>query len=302
MGDQSIKDPSGNQAIFGTPQTSEKPKKTAVPDPAAAMLFFFIATSIYCLVGIFRGGGSTPSTKMIIKLCYILFVMTGEYFINLNLSNAMCGVNQWRSVLYITVVPWLLIFGVMHLFISIFPGWLSPFSNTFGYFVARLMGLPDLMKEIIVPVAQGETQRAILSVTADDSLLINQFTTETVVESVKDEKTGTRTKTRPIFDAAWDKLQTAKIIKTFPDPKENSSYRNKLYNFIEMKYTISEYVWNMLTGFLVTSVSYNYILNTGCEKSVEEMIKRREVYHADEKKKKDKAASLQSNQPDYSKM
>lgn len=299
---QKIQDADGNQSIFGNPKSKEDSSTTKkpAPDPAAAMLFFFIATSIYCLVGIFKGGGSTPMTKLIMKLCYILFIMTGEYFINLNLSNSMCGVNQWRSVLYITIIPWLLIFGVMHVFITIFPGWLSPFSNTFGYFVARLMGLPDLMKEIIVPVAAGPVERALLSVTSDDSLLINQFTTEKVVESVKDEATGTRTNTRPIFDSAWEKLKAANIIKPFPDPKENSSYRNKLYNFIEMKYTISEYVWNMLTGLLVTSISYNYILNTGCEKSVQEMINRYDAYEAAEKKKKAKTSALQANDPNYS--
>ena len=291
-------DTSGNPVeSSSTDNSGTTSTKQATPDPAAAMLFFFIVTSIYCIIGIFRGGGS-PQSKIIMQICYILFIITGEYFINLNLSNAICGVNQWRSVLYITVVPWLLIFGVLHVFLIIFPGWLSPFSNTFGYLVARLMGLPDLMKEIVAPVAEGETQRAILSVTTDDSLLINQFTTETATEEV-DKITGKRRKIRPIFDTAWDKLQKAKIINNF-EGKENETYRSKLYNFIEMKYTISEYVWNMLTGLLVTSVSYNYILGTGCEKSVDDMKKRYDAYEAAEKKKKNKQSQSSANQPNYS--
>jgi len=297
MGSTTITDTDGNQfSASSTDNSGTTTTKPASPDPAAAMLFFFIVTSIYCLIGIFRGGGS-PQSKIILQICYILFIITGEYFINLNLSNAMCGVNQWRAVLYITVVPWLLIFGVLHVFLTIFPGWLSPFSNTFGYLVARLMGLPDLMKDIVAPVAEGETQRAILSVTTDDSLLINQFTTETAIEEI-DKTTGQRKKMRPIFDSAWDKLQKAKIINTF-SVKENETYRSKLYNFIEMKYTISEYVWNMLSGLLVTSVSYNYILSTGCEKSVTDMKERYDAYEAAEKAKKNKKKEFQGNQPNY---
>ena len=109
--------------------------------------FFFIVTAIYCIINIFIGGGNTMQ-KIIMKACYIIIVVIGEYFINLNLSYQMCKVYQWQTILFITIVPWLLIFGVMHLFLTMFPGWLSPFSNTFGYLVVKLMGLPELMKLI----------------------------------------------------------------------------------------------------------------------------------------------------------
>ena len=34
----------------------------------------------------------------------------------------------------------------------------------------------------------------------------------------------------------------------------------------------------MLTGTLVTSVSYNYVVNKGCSQSVKELKKRRKAY------------------------
>jgi hypothetical protein len=284
--------------------TNDSIKKT--PDPAAAMLFFFIVTSIYCLLGIFMGGGD-PKTKVIVKICYILFVIIGEYFINLNLTNSMCGVNQWRSTFMITLIPWLIIFGVLHLCLELFPGWMSPFSNTFGYLAAKLMGLPDLMKEILVPAAAGETQRAILSVASDDSILINQFSPESAIE-VPSETAGQPggvplKKIRPIFDEAWKKLQAAGIIKQdnqFPRGlKEAEKKRNELYKFVDMKFTISEYVWNMLTGFLVTSVSYNYILNTGCQKSAIQIKQQHDDYEAAQKKKKANKQKREENDPNY---
>jgi len=292
------------------------------PNPLAAMIFFFIVTSIYCIISIFMSGDAMQ--QLIIKVCYILFVIVGQYFINLNLSAAMCGTGQWKTALYITIIPWIMIFSILHLFLYLFPGWLSPFSNTFGFLVAKLMGLPDLMKKILVPLSDNPTNDALIQVNKDSSMIINQFAPETYEESyefqidkngeiMKNEKgenipkirklaNGTSADLRLIkhrtnFDDAWKKLQDSKIIKeTFLkqsdpnyDPYENESYRNKLYNFVQMKYSISEYVWNMLTGLFVTSISYNYIINSSCAKSPKEMKERYDKYQSDlEKKERDK--------------
>ncbi len=168
------------------------------------------------------------------------------------------------------------------------------------------MGLPDLMKEIIAPSGKGDVERAILSITDDDSLLINQFSPESIVE-VPSENAGQPgaaplKKTRPIFDGTWAKLQKAGILKTdaqIGDAKKAQNKRNQLYKFVDMKYTIAEYIWNILTGLLVTSVSYNYILNSACQKSPEEMKKNHDAFQAAEKQKIANKGVLQANQPKY---
>ena len=296
--------------------TSKEDKdNTPSPNPLAAMIFFFIVTSIYCIISIFMSGDAMQA--LMIKVCYILFVITGQYFINLNLSSAMCGTGQWKTALYITVIPWIMIFSVLHLFLYLFPGWLAPFSNTFGYLVAKLMGLPDLMKKILVPLNENPTNNALMQVSKDTSMLINQFTPESYEEKHDDKErmvngklekqTGQVTKHRTNFDDAWKKLQDSKIIKTtfLPqtdpnyDPYENENYRNKLYNFVQMKYSISEYVWNMLTGLFVTSISYNYIINSSCAKSPKEMKERYDKYQEDLEKKERDEEIKKENEPNY---
>ena len=286
-------------------QTEKDQDSTPTPNPLAAMIFFFIVTSIYCVISIFMSGSAM--LKLTTTICYILFVITGQYFINLNLTHAMCGVRQWKSALFITFIPWAMIFGVLHLFLYLFPGWLSPFSNTFGYLVAKLMGLPDLMKIILVPMDKNTSNDALIQVSSDTSLLINQFSPENYVEVPDEaaEKNGVKRliKTRENFDLAWSKLQESGIIqKLEPDDKDlykNETYRNKLYNFVQMKYAISEYVWNMLTGLFVTSISYNYILNTGCAKSPKEMKERYDKYQSDLEKKEREKELTNKNQPKY---
>ena len=279
----------------------EKSLDITKPDPFASMIFFFIVTTVYCIINIFMGIGTTMK-QIVMKACYILFIIIGQYFINLNLSYAMCGVYQWQNVLTITIIPWLLIFGVLQLFLSMFTGWLSPFSNTFGYLVTKLMGLPELMKNNILsgPIEGDETAtRALLNVTSDQSLLINQMYPDPVITDGKDPITKRPIKIRPIFDATWNKLEKSKIFKTITNASDKIDIKDKLYHFVEMKHTISEFIWNLLTGFLVTSVSYNYIINMGCKKSVKDMENRYNSYNASQKIKASQAAVEQARQPTY---
>jgi len=308
------------------------------PDPTIAMVFFFIATSIYCVIGIFL---TDSHQRLIAKICYALFVIVGEYFINLTLSQQLCGVSQWRSTMFVTLVPWLLLFGVLHLFLMMFPGWMAPFANTFGYLVAKLMGLPELMKALLVEQPKDlttEASKALESIRSDNSLFINELYAESgktfmqklddkgVPQFEDDKKTkpikatdedkykatykinGKPIFERPVFDKAWDKLMKGKIIKDPSDVKllkegydleHSQKHKNELYHFVNMKYTISEYVWNLLTGFLVTSISYNYIINTGCARSPKEMKDRYDKYEADQQKKKKDKDSKSANEPTY---
>ena len=280
-------------------------EKNKSPNPSLAMLFFFIVTSGYCVISIFL---NNSLQRLITKVCYILFVIIGQFFINLTLTESMCGLRQWKNTLFITILPWLMIFIVLHLFLSIFPGWLGPFSNTFGYAVAKMMGLPDLMKEILPPGEGNSINRALESVRSDNSLFVNELHTETdeiVFEKIegtdRDDKNkplkgpdGQTVYERKKYNETWDKLVEGGIIKEF-NGVEKETFKNRLYGFVQMKYAVAEYVWNLLTGFFVTSVTYNYIINAGCSKSPQEMEERYNTYQSEQKKdtkaKEDKEAS-----------
>ena len=321
-------------------KTAPQDPNNRTPDPLMAMVFFFVATSIYCVVGIFL---TDSHQRLIAKICYTLFVVVGEFFINLTLTQQLCGVSQWRSTMFVTLIPWLMLFGVLHLFLMIFPGWMAPFANTFGYLVAKLMGLPDLMKALLVEQPTDlttEASKALESIRSDNSLFINELyaepgskfmqkldknglvfdddkktkPTKATEEDIKAGKSavykvaGKPVFERPVFDKAWDKLMKGKIIKDPSDEKlKNEGYdiehsekhKSELYHFVNMKYTISEYVWNLLTGFLVTSISYNYIINTGCARSPKEMKDRYDRYEAEQEQKKKAKDAKADKEPKY---
>ena len=261
-------------------------------NPYVSTLFFFVVTSIYCAICMFV---KDTHTRLILKVCYILFVVIGEYFINLNLSESVCGVRQWNNAFFITFVPWTLIFGVLHMFLYIFPGWYRPFYNTFGYIVIKLMGLSELMKIIVAdPVTvssasndidKAETLRAIESVRSDNALIINEL-------FIPDDDAE-----RSEFKKAVGKLVNAGVFSQLAILEDNL---NKLYGFIVMKNTISEYVWNIMTGFLVTSVTYNFIINADCQKSPEQIQASLVTYEEKRNEAIAEDAEAEKKEPKYS--
>ena len=96
---------------------------------------------------------------------------------------------------------------------------------------------------------------ALNNVYEDKSLLINSMTTANLTEWWSVMKKGGLLKSG-VGDAQFDELS----------------------GYVKMKTEIAEFMWYALTGVLTTSISYNAILNAGCEQSVKEMEKRHAQY------------------------
>ena len=198
-----------------------------------------------------------------------MLLIVGEFIINLQLTDTMCGNKQYDTALFITLIPWAVIFGLLYVMLTVFPGWLRPFSNTFGYGIAKLSGLTSFFNSILIPeisLASGtkEVNEALSHIYSDKSLLINEISQEPIS-----------------FDSFWERMKP--IFDSGTYTKENKA---KLLSYVKLKDNVAEYIWYMLTGTLVTSVSYNYVVNKGCTQSVKEMKKRRKEYEAKIKEKK----------------
>ena len=240
------------------------------PNPSTALFWFFIITTIYF---VFKYNNSEPLQGKIYGGVYILLLIVGEFIINLQLTDSMCGNKQYDTALFITLIPWAVIFGLLYVMLSVFPGWLRPFSNTFGYGVAKLSGLTSFFNSILiheVSLASGskEVNESLSHIYSDKSLLINE---------ISQEPTS--------FDKFWERMKPIFDSKEYT--KENKA---KLLSYVKLKDNVAEYIWYMLTGTIVTSVSYNYVVNKGCTQDVKEMKKRRKEYEAKLKAKKEAAA------------
>ena len=264
---------------------SQCSNQTSIPDASQPLIYFFILTGIYAIVRYMttKVNPTDPNinfqdTSLVWTIIYILLLIIGNYFINLNITTSICGNTQWTNTLIITLVPWILIFTVINLLLLILPGWLSPFSNTIGYGVAKILGLDKLMNNILKPKAiidsgakEGEIDRGqeiisenLQEIYSDRSLLINEIP----------QGEG--------FMDFWNNLLNSRLIRNQLQSSKNvpqlTIYRNTLYNFVILKNVIAQLIWFILTGCLVTSVAYNYIVNSSCTRSVAQMSATHKAY------------------------
>ena len=113
--------------------------------PASSIGLFVLITTLYF---VFKYSGSPSDENMYFGI-YALILIIGEFIINMGLTSSICGNKQLAVSLYITLVPWILIFGVLKVMLTVFPGWLSPFSNTFGYLIAKFGNSPAGMRRSV---------------------------------------------------------------------------------------------------------------------------------------------------------
>ena len=274
--------------------------KTYVPNPGISLLFFFIVTTVLFIAKLFmlpkqlKGQGNTMN---IIMLCIYLFLLIiGNYFINMSTTSALCGgTPQWGTTFIITLLPWILIFAVINMLLIVYPGWLIPFSNTIGYFGAKIGGLNDLFNDHILKprldIKEEEEKiggksnlqiaKALQQIYGNETLLINEIprdgdNEQEQIQHFKD------------FITSMSKIG---IFKKNID----EGVQLQLYNLLKIKDIVAEYIWYLLSGFLVTSISYNYIVNVGCTYSAKQMKTSYDKYISEESKSTGESKSTDSN-------
>ena len=228
------------------------------PNPFLSIIVFLILTVIYFIVKYVLQIKKLGVTYILVLLIiYISSLIISELIVNINLTNSICGSNQWQTALLVTAVPWILIFGLLNILLTLFPGWLIPFSNTFGYGVVRLGGLNSLLDKILKPQdATGDKQltKALADIYSDRSLLINQIGIEN-------------------FDSFWNSLKNGGLLQS-----NKTELKDQLRDFVYLKTIVAEFLWFLLAGLLTSSASYNFIINSACSHSVKDMQERHKDY------------------------
>ena len=236
------------------------------PSPNNGITLFLITTLIYF---IFKVRTKSSTNNSILYIIYIAVILIGETIINTQISQLICGKAQIKTAMWYTILPWVIIFGILSMFLNIFPGWLIPFSNTFGYLAAKISGLdtslehiikdPELPKDTNAP----KTSEALGKIYMDQSLLINQ-----IPDPITDDSAG--------FNRFILLMKNGNLLKT--------GYENHLQDlksYITLKNSVAECIWYLLTGSLTLTTSYNYIIKSSCNISVKDMEKRHSEYEKD---------------------
>ena len=235
--------------------------ETDLPNPSSTILFFLLTTVCFTFFTMFsisqaKDYETTENAinNNIINAVYILILIVGSYFINATISKSMCSQSiQWGYILIVTILPWTLIFIFLQFILRLFPGWVTPFSNTIGYIIIGFLGLQKVYDSIFKSENEDSTNpeltKAIANMNNNKMKFINQ------ISSNLEE-----------FNKFFEGIKS-----TLKDDYEN--HKLKLYQLLVIKQALGKIVWYILAGILISSISYNLIINMSCEKSLEEIKK-----------------------------
>jgi hypothetical protein len=228
-------------------------------------------------------GSKQEIVPPLIAAAFVIAIVGGEYMISVGMTKTACGFEQWDIAAMYTFLPWVLIVGAVRMILMIRPGWLVPFSNTFGYFLAStIFGLTEVFRKLLKPGVDlssadkldpikaahaREVERALQEIYEDESRLINQFTPDNITDNIKK------------FSSV-DLMYTISEFKKIPEYNGTSdavvaalyaSHIETIKKAVWFKLFVSEFLWLLLSGILAISVTYNYIMNYGCKMTPEQI-------------------------------
>ena len=211
---------------------------------------FAVLTCFYIILkqkfGFVYNDPNSAKTRNILLGIYFLAAFFIQYYFNAQATKLICKQTQTTAALMMTAVPNILMFGLIIIIFNFFPGWKTPFSNTFGYAAAWLGGVRKVFLKMMETVKGGNKLNQ--EVYDDPSLMINQITPKN-------------------FKTFMVEMTKNKIIGTGAE-----KYFSKLYKLVTLKDSISELIWYLMVGCLVVSVSYNALLDIPCNKNTDVMM------------------------------
>jgi len=227
---------------------------------------FILITTAYFFLKYKYGRGSPGAVGSTagFTLGYFFFILILTFITNLTLASNMCNGKSQNilSVFMYTALPYFLILGSVVALISALPGWLSPFSNTIGYFLIYCRGLSKTFNSMI---KTGEKNNKLLTIIcSDESLVINEMTPDNYSNFMK---------TLSVGDNA--------VLKKEDEIKKMVEYTD-LYNLVVQKNIIAEWIWYVMAGCLALTISIKSISSLQCEYSTADMKKTVDDFHDQE--------------------
>lgn len=264
--------------------TTSSSSAAQVIDPATSIFVYIGVTVVY-----FAMKYMMPEKSTALFIIYFILVLVSQFILNIYLAKQMCNnPSNVGTAAVATIIPWVVIFGLLNLLLTMFPGWLAAFSNTIGYAVASIIGVSSLFTEKLLNVGDPPNRDAlkvIQNILSDPSTIINTLTDENVLDfwnkSVKVE----------LFNGNLE------IITNVNDL--NSPLFYELKKYIMLKNLVSYFIWYLLTGILITSISYNYMLSIPCVQTPKQARIAAAQFLADKNNAKQSADAAKSKAPVY---
>jgi hypothetical protein len=162
---------------------------------------------------------------------YFLLVVVIQFMVNASIISTTCGgsvTENMGAAGVFTFLPWTLIFGVLIVILTVYPGFKSAFSDVVGYFwvsssankiITDLLINPDIQTKMDTDAASTPEQKeamqgaadAIIKICGNTAILINQIVPSN-------------------FDSYWNILKPLMKGKYQTENEETNKIKNDLFN------------------------------------------------------------------------
>lgn len=196
---------------------------------------------------------------------YVLLVIMIQFMVNSSIISSNCGGNITENMGMagiLTFLPWILIFGVLVLIITVYPGFKSAFSDVIGYYyvsssankiLTELLVNKDVEKKILEDPNMTPEKKAAMESAADTIIKICGNTSILINQMVPSN-----------FDQYWSLLRPLMKDKYQVDGPEATQMQNDLFELVVTRDNVGEAMWYMYTGLLLTSIVQLKITSRGC--------------------------------------
>ena len=218
---------------------------------------------------------------------YLLLVMVIQFLVNVSIISSTCGGNiteNMGAAGVLTFLPWTLIFGVLVVILTVYPGFKSAFSDVIGYFwvsgsankiITELLVDPKIQKKMdqdtnLTPEQKESMMTAadtIIKICGNTSVLINQIVPSN-------------------FQSYWNILTPLLKPKYQTDNPETEKMKNELFEIVVTRDNVGESMWYIYTGLLLTSLVQLKMTTRGCVSSPKTMEENYQKFKDAEQKAK----------------
>ena len=199
---------------------------------------------------------------------YVLLIIVSQYLVNVSMITNTCGgsvTENLGAAAFLTFIPWSLIFGVLIIVLTMYPGFKTAFSDVIGYFyvsssankvLTELLVDKDLQDTMDKDTTSTPEQKkslqdaadTIIKICGNTSILINQIVPSNFVEY-------------------WNILKPLMKTEFQKDTPETHVKQKQLFELVVTRDNVGEAMWFIYTGILVSSIVQLKIATRGCVSS-----------------------------------
>lgn len=261
-------------------------------------LFYYLAMKPVLSYTVFRNPETYTkyvSNYYLYLAIYCLLVMLVQFVVNSSVIASTCGGNLSENMgaagVY-TFIPWTLIFGVLVVVLTMYPGFKSAFSDVVGYYyvsssanklLTELLMNTEVREKMEADPAMTAEKKAALETAADTILKICGNTSILINQIVPDN-----------FEQYWDILTPLMKDKYRAGGAEAETMKSDLFSLVVSRDTVGEAMWYVYTGLLLTSIVQLKISTRGCVSNPQTMEANYKAFLEKEQQAQEKQQTAQT--------